>query len=126
MDVTRRRGKVEITAEMDGYKIKNYTLSGALFSEEMKEWNADLSVPKITKYLKKSKDAKPLLDLFLVLKLDLASNLKLYKKVLGELQTTYPNDTYTKQFASRVLSMEAKMKSQPLSACRIVSLKSFA
>ena len=108
--------KVEITAEMDGYKIKDYTLSGALFSEEMKEWNADLSIPKITKYLTKSDEAKPLLHLFLVLKLDLAANIKLYKKVLEELQATYPNDTYTKQFASRVLSMEAKMKSQPLSA----------
>ncbi len=107
---------VEISAEMDGYKIKNYTLSGALFSEEMKEWNADLSIPKISKYLTKTKEAKPLLDLFLVLKLDLAANIKLYKKVLLELQTSYPNETYTKQFASRVLSMEAKMKSQPLSA----------
>ncbi|MDC0231004.1 TlpA family protein disulfide reductase [Aureispira] len=106
---------IEITATMDGYKIKKYSLTGGMYAEEMKKWNEDLDVLKITKYLKKSTEAKPLLDLYLVLKLDMASNLGLYKKVLGELQKSYPDDTYTRQFASKVMTMQAKFKSQPLS-----------
>ncbi|MCH2023848.1 MAG: TlpA family protein disulfide reductase [Saprospiraceae bacterium] len=106
---------IEITATMDGYKIKNYNLTGAMYAEEMKKWTKDPDIVKIRKYLTKSKETKPLLHLYLVLKLDMASNLDLYKKVLVELQKSFPNDTYTRQFTSKVMTMEAKIKSQPLS-----------
>ena len=104
-----------ITATMDGYKIKKYSLTGGMYAEEMKKWNEDPDIVKITKYLTKSTEAKPLLHLYLALKLDMASNLGLFKKVLAELQNAFPNDTYTRQFASKVMTMQAKIKSQPLS-----------
>lgn len=105
---------VEITATMNGYNIENYTLTGGLHAEEMKTWNDDLDPAKITKYLSTATESKPLLDLYLVEKLDIMGNIKLYKKVLEQLIAAYPNDTYTKQFTSKVLSTEAKISSQPL------------
>lgn len=106
---------IDLNAEMDGYQIASHQVSGGLYADEMKQWNDDLDVAKIANYLKNAKESKPLLDLFLVEKLDLSANLDLYKKVLGELNTAFPNDIYTKQFNSKVLSMEAKINSQPAS-----------
>lgn len=106
---------VDLSAQMDGYQIASYTLTGGQYPTEMKQWNEDLDIAKIAKYLENSKEAKPLLDLYLVEKLDLAGNINLYKKVLEELNVAFPNDIYTKQFNSKVLSMEAKILSQPAS-----------
>ena len=106
---------VDLNATMDGYKIAEYSISGSLYNDEMKEWSEKLEASKIADYLKGATEAKPLLDLFLVTQLDLAANIKLYKKVLEELTAAYPNDTYTKQFNSKVLSMEAKINAQPIS-----------
>ena len=106
---------VSIQAEMNGNTLKNYELSGAKYAAEMKQWSTNSSKANIVNYLKKSKDSKALLDLFLVLKLDMITNIKLYQKVLETLQETYPDASYTKQFASRVLSTVSKMKNQPLS-----------
>jgi len=108
---------VEITAKMDGYKIAEYTLTGGLHADEMKEWNdndSDTKNADIAKYLTKSTEAKPLLDLFLVTQLDLAANIKLYQKVLDGLIAAFPNDTYTKQFNSKVMSMVAKINAMPV------------
>lgn len=105
---------IEITATMNGYNIENYTLTGGLHAEEMKTWDGDLDPAKIAKYLSSATESKPLLDLYLVEKLDIMANIKLYKKVLEQLIATYPNDTYTKQFTSKVLSTEAKINSHPL------------
>ena len=106
---------VSIQAEMNGNTLKNYELSGAKYAAEMKQWSTNSSKANIVNYLKKSKDSKALLDLFLVLKLDMITNIKLYQKVLETLQETYPDASFTKQFASRVLSTVSKMKNQPLS-----------
>lgn len=105
---------VELTAKMNGYEIESYTLTGGLHAEEMKTWSADLDPAKIAKYLSTAKESKPLLDLYLVEKLDIMANIKLYKKVLEQLVAAYPNDTYTKQFTSKVLSTEAKISAQPV------------
>lgn len=105
---------IDITATMDGYKIQDYSLTGSLHAEEMKTWNADLDAKKIKSYLEETTEEKPLLHLYLVEKLDLVANIKVYKKVLESLKATYPNDLYTKQFNSKVLSMEAKLKAQPV------------
>jgi thiol-disulfide isomerase/thioredoxin len=108
---------VEITAKMDGYKIAEYTLTGGLHAEEMKQWNdndSDTKSAEISKYLAASTQAKPLLDLFLVSQLDLAANIKIYQKVLNGLIAAFPNDTYTKQFNSKVMSMVAKINSMPV------------
>ncbi|BDS15454.1 TlpA disulfide reductase family protein [Aureispira anguillae] len=105
---------IDITATMDGYKIQDYSLTGSLHAEEMKTWNADLDAKKIKSYLEETAEEKPLLHLYLVEKLDLVANIKVYKKVLESLKAAYPNDLYTKQFNSKVLSMEAKLKAQPV------------
>lgn len=106
--------QIELSATMDGYKIKNYTLTGSLYPEEMKMWNDDLNAIKIKAYLEETDEKKPLLHLYLVEKLDLVANIKIYKKVLESLKEAYPNDLYTRQFNSKVLSMEAKLKAQPV------------
>lgn len=105
---------ITVNATMDGYNIKNYELTGGLHAEEMKTWTDNLEEDKIKDYLANTNEKKPLLHLFLVEKLDLVANIKLYKKVLEQLQESYPNDLYTKQFNSKVLSMEAKLKAQPV------------
>lgn len=106
--------QIEVSATMDGYKIKDYTLTGGLHSEEMKTWNDDLNMAKIKAYLEETEEKKPLLHLYLVEKLDLVANINVYKKVLESLKEAYPNDLYTRQFNSKVLSMEAKLKAQPV------------
>ena len=68
---------------------------------------------KIADYLSKTTTAKPLLDLYLVEKLDVAVHLDLYKKVRDELTASYPNTPYTNQLNSKVLTVEAKLKAQP-------------
>lgn len=105
---------VELSATMDGYKIKDYQLSGSLHSEEMKRWTADMDKKKIVDYLTNASESKPLLHLYLVEKLDLVSNIELYVQVLEELQAAYPEELYTKQFSSKVRSMEAKINAQPV------------
>lgn len=106
---------ISIEVEIDKGKIKDYQLSGTKYAADMKKWSTNNSKSDIVSYLKTSEDSKNLLNLFLVLKLDMVTNIKLYQKVLESLQTNYPDATYTKLFASRVLSTEAKMKNQPLS-----------
>ncbi len=106
---------ISIEVEIDKGKIKDYQLSGTKYAADMKKWSTNNSKSDIVSYLKNSKASKTLLDLFLVLKLDMVTNIKLYQKVLESLQVKYPAATYTKLFASRVLSTEAKMKNQPLS-----------
>lgn len=106
--------EVNINATMQGRKIVNYELTGGLFADDMATWSADLDNAKIKKYIETTNEDKPLLHLYLVEKLDLVANMKAYKKVLASLQAAYPNDLYTKQFNSKVLSMEAKLKAQPV------------
>lgn len=110
--------EVTINATLDGYKLENYTVSGSLYTEEMKEWGNKPEPQAVKKYLSETQAAKPLLHLYLVEKLDLAVNIDLYKKVLKELQTAYPNDLYTKQFKSKVLYTENKINAQPVAVGR--------
>lgn len=110
--------EVMVNATMNGRNIETYELSGGLYTDEMATWTADLNNGKIKKYIETTNENKPLLHLYLVEKLDLAANMKAYKKVLASLQDTYPNDLYTKQFASKVLSMEAKLNAQPVAVGR--------
>jgi thiol-disulfide isomerase/thioredoxin len=105
---------VTISATMDGRNIVEYELTGGLHTDEMATWSADLDNAKIKKYIETTNEEKPLLHLYLVEKLDLAGNMKAYKKVLVSLQKNYPNDVYTKQFNSKVMSMDAKLKAQPV------------
>lgn len=106
--------EVTIKATMDGRNIANYELTGGLHSDEMAAWSEDLNNAKIKEYIETTNEDKPLLHLYLVEKLDLAANMKAYKKVLASLQNAFPNDLYTKQFNSKVLSMDAKLKAQPV------------
>lgn len=105
---------VTLNATMNGRNIETYDVTGGLYVEDMATWSADLDNGKIKQYIETTEEDKPLLHLYLVEKLDLAANIKAYKKVLASLQNTYPNDLYTKQFNSKVLSMEAKLKAQPV------------
>lgn len=105
---------INVTAQMNGYQIESYTLTGGMHAEEMDAWNQDLDKAKILDYLTNTTEDKPLLHLYLVEKLDLAANIETYKKVLETLIAAYPNAVYTKQFTSKVLSMEAKLKNQPV------------
>lgn len=105
--------EVTVNATMNGRNIEACELTGGLYSDEMAAWSTDLNHAKIKKYIETTTEEKPLLHLYLVEKLDLAGNMKAYKKVLASLLKNYPNELYTKQFNSKILSMEAKLKSQP-------------
>ncbi|CAA6820267.1 MAG: Alkyl hydroperoxide reductase/ Thiol specific antioxidant/ Mal allergen [uncultured Aureispira sp.] len=106
--------EIIVNATMDGRKIASYELTGGLYAEEMAAWAADLDNAKIKKYIETTTENKPLLHLYLVEKLDLAGNMKAYKKVLASLLESYPSILYTKQFNSKVSSMDAKLKAQPV------------
>lgn len=105
---------VNLTAEMDGYNIVSYNLSGSMYADEMAKWQDVKDGKKIASYLEKSKEAKPLLHLYLVEKLDVVKYLPLYKKVRDLLQESYPNLAYTSKFNSKILTVEAEIKSQPV------------
>jgi thiol-disulfide isomerase/thioredoxin len=106
--------EVTVNATMDGRNIAECAVTGGLYTDEMATWSADMDNAKIKKYLETTSEDKPLLHLYLVEKLDLAGNMKSYKKVLTSLLNAYPNDLYTKQFNSKVLSMDTKLKAQPV------------
>lgn len=106
--------EVTINATMDGRNIASCELTGGLYSDEMADWSTNMDNPKIKKYIETTTEEKPLLHLYLVEKLDLAGNMKAYKKVLTSLLKSYPNELYTKQFNSKILSMDTKLKSQPV------------
>jgi peroxiredoxin len=110
--------KVTINATVENNKIVEHEIEGGLYSEEMQQWQGKIDHAAAKKYLEESTKARPLLDLYLVEKLDLATNIELYKKVLAGLKEQYPNDLYTKQFNSKVLSMEAKINAQPVAVGR--------
>jgi len=105
--------EVTLNATMDGRNIVSFELTGGLYSDEMAAWSTDLNGAKIKTYIETTTEEKPLLHLYLVEKLDLVGNMKTYKKVLASLLKTYPDELYTKQFNSKVLSMDAKLKAQP-------------
>lgn len=106
--------EVTVNATMEGRNIASCELTGGLHAEEMAAWAADLDLVKIKTYLETTAEKKPLLHLYLVEKLDLVGNMKAYKKVLASLQEAYPDELYTKQFNSKVMSMDAKLKAQPV------------
>ena len=106
--------EVVVNATMDGRNIASCELTGGLYADEMAAWAADLDLVKIKTYIETTAEKKPLLHLYLVEKLDLVANMKAYKKVLAALLEDYPNELYTKQFNSKVLSMDAKLKAQPV------------
>lgn len=106
--------QVDVSAELEGYKILDYTVAGSLHAEEMKSWGPSPDKAKIVTFLKDDSNNKPLLNVYLVEKLDLAAHLPLYKKVQEQLSTAYPNAIYTRQFTSKIASMEAKIKAQPV------------
>jgi len=110
------KGGEEITlnATMEGRNIADYELTGGLYPEEMAAWASDLDNAKIKKYIETTTEDKPLLHLYLVEKLDLVGNMKAYKKVLASLLKSYPELLYTKQFNSKVSSMDTKLKSMPV------------
>lgn len=110
--------KVYITAKVENGKIVEHQIKGSLYAETMKEWQGKIDPATAKEYLKNNTEKRPLMDLYLVEKLDLVANIDLYKKVLEELQEAYPNDLYTKQFNSKVLSMEAKINAQPVAIGR--------
>lgn len=110
--------KVYLTAKVENGKIVEHNIEGSLYAEAMKEWQGKINPEEAKQYLQNSTQKRPLMDLFLVEKLDLVANIELYKKVLAELQEAYPNDLYTKQFNSKVLSMEAKINAQPVAIGR--------
>ncbi len=110
--------KVYLTAKVEDRKIVDHNIEGSLYAKEMAAWQGRIDPEAAKAYLQKSTESRPLMDLYLVEKLDLASNLDLYKKVLVSLQKAYPNDLYTKQFNSKVLSMEAKINAQPVAIGR--------
>ncbi|MFK7798573.1 MAG: redoxin domain-containing protein [Aureispira sp.] len=110
--------KVYLTAQVEAGKIVAHKIEGSLYAEAMQEWQGKVDPNAAKAYLTNSTEKRPLMDLYLVEKLDLVANIELYKKVLGELQEAYPNDLYTKQFNSKVLSMEAKINAQPVAIGR--------
>ena len=107
--------EVTVNATMDGRKIAQCEVIGGLYAADMAAWALDMDHVKIKTYIETTKEDKPLLHLYLVEKLDLVGNMKAYKKVLTSLQDAYPNDLYVKQLNSKVLSMDAKLKAQPVS-----------
>ncbi len=110
--------KVYITAQVENGKIVSHKVEGSLYAEAMQAWQGKVDPNAAKEYLTNSTEKRPLMDLYLVEKLDLVANIELYKKVLAELQEAYPNDLYTKQFNSKVLSMEAKINAQPVAIGR--------
>ncbi len=110
--------KVYITAEVENGKIIAHQIKGSLYTDAMKNWQGKVDPVAAKEYLTNNSEKRPLMDLYLVEKLDLVANIDLYKKVLAELQEAYPNDLYTKQFNSKVLSMEAKINAQPVAIGR--------
>lgn len=110
--------KVHLTAKVENGKITEHQIEGSLYAAAMKEWQGKVDAIAAKDFLTKSTEKRPLMNLYLVEKLDLVSNIDLYKKVLAELQEVYPNDLYTKQFNSKVLSMEAKINAQPVAIGR--------
>lgn len=105
---------VNLTAALDGYNIVSYNLSGSMHADEMAKWQEVKDGKKIAAYLEKSKEEKPLFHLYLVEKLDVVKYLPLYKKVRDQLQSSYPNLAYTSKFNSKILTVEAEIKSQPV------------
>lgn len=101
--------KVQLNAEMDGYKIKFSSVEGTAYDAEMNEWSSEKDEKKIIQYLNKSKEKKALFHAFLLTKLDMTKAFKTFKKVLNEMEEDYPNDNYTKFLATRIKSYEAKM-----------------
>lgn len=106
--------EVELNAELDGYNLVSYTLKGGKHSDEMNKWQQEKDTKKIAKYLSTIKEAQPLLDLYLVEKLDMAQHIDLYKQVRDELATAYPNMPYTSKFNSKILTVETQINSQPV------------
>ncbi len=102
-----------LSANVEGYDITEYKLEGGLYAEEMAEWANETDAGKIAKYLEKATESKPLLHLYLVEKLDVVEQLNLYKKVRDELVAKYPSAAYANQFNSKVLTVEAEIKSKP-------------
>lgn len=109
---------VDLNATVEGYKISKQMVSGSLYTNEMQNWTGKPKAKAIRSYLTETEDDKPLLHLFLVEKLDLAANIKLYKKVLQQLEKAYPDEVYTKQFKSKVVYTENKINAQPVAVGR--------
>ncbi len=106
--------EVKLNAELDGYNLVSYTLEGGKYSDDMNKWQQEKDSKKIAAYLGTSRTAQPLLDLYLVEKLDMAQHIDLYKQVRDELTAAYPNMPYTSKFNSKILTVETQINSQPV------------
>jgi len=117
---------IKINAEMANNSISAAKIEGSPQSQEL--MSVVLANPKpeaLVKYLGEKKD-QPLINLFLIGRLDAAAYLKQYEMVRDQVIAKYPNWQVATEFSRAISDFAAKMASQPAavgSPCPDIKLK---
>jgi thiol-disulfide isomerase/thioredoxin len=117
---------VKINAEITNNAISAAKIEGSPQSQEL--MSVVLANPQpeaLVKYLAEKKD-QPLVNLFLIGRLDASTYLKQYEMVRDQVVAKYPNWAVATEFSRAISDFAAKMASQPAavgSACPDIKLK---
>lgn len=119
--------EITIDAELVEKSITKVDIKGSPLSKEMMSMVLKNPSPtELAKYLEEKKNEQPILNLFLVMRMDAAIYLKLYEQISEQLQKTYPTWAVTMEFTKAIDDYKSKAKSQPValnSACPDIKLK---
>jgi thiol-disulfide isomerase/thioredoxin len=118
---------IVIDAELKDKTITKVDIQGSPLSKEM--MNMVLKNPsaaELAKYLEEKQNDQPILNLFMVMRMDAALYLKLYEQVRDQLEKTYPKWSVTLDFTKAIDDYKSKAKMQPVSInspCPDIKLK---
>jgi thiol-disulfide isomerase/thioredoxin len=118
---------INIEGEIIKNELKSVKIEGSAQSQEMmSKLLSDIKGDELIKYLNEHKNDQPLVNFFLIGRLDAASNMQQYQQVKNQILTAYPNWNVATEFAKNIDDFAAKMKNQPAavgSACPEIKMK---
>lgn len=104
--------KVDALVEND--ILKSVSIEGSPMSQEiMSKLLSDIKGDELMNYLDANKDKQPLVNFFLIGRLDPTTYIKQFEQVRDQILKVYPNWQVAQEFARNIDNFALKMKNQP-------------
>jgi thiol-disulfide isomerase/thioredoxin len=118
---------IKINGSFENNNLKTAEIEGSAMSQEMMRLLfADIKGDELVKYLDSHKNDQPLVNFFLIGRLDVNTYIKQYEQVKDQIVTAYPNWPTAQEFARNISDFSAKIKNQPANVgvvCPDIKLK---
>lgn len=105
---------LKVDALVENNILKSVSIEGSPMSQEiMSKLLSDIKGDELMNYLDANKDKQPLVNFFLIGRLDLTTYIKQFEQVRDQILKVYPNWQVAQEFARNIDNFALKMKNQP-------------